>query len=145
MSAQRALFMRTVLENVGAPYVWGGKGAVVAPYGLRAFDCSGLVTYAYLKAGGPDWRLTHNTDKLWAECKAVESPRAGTLCLYGKAGDPSHVMIWVAEGVVVGASGGGSNTTSIGLAQDVGARVKVYASVHYRPDFIGYRELPWAE
>lgn len=141
MSAQRALFLRTVLEQVGAPYLWGGKGSVIAPYGLRAFDCSGLVTYAYLKAGGPDWRLTHNTDVMLAKLPAVEEPRAGTLCLYGKGADASHVMVYVAEGVVVGASGGGSNTTSIGIAQDVGARVKVYASVNYRPDFLGYREL----
>ena len=28
------------------------------------------------------------------------------------------------------------------LAQDTGARVKAFASPHYRPDFIAYRELP---
>lgn len=142
MSVQRALFLRAVLEQMGAPYLWGGKGDVVSPYGLRAFDCSGLVTWAYIKAGGPDWRKSHNTDRLLAECTPVETPQPGTLVLYGKGSDAQHVMVHVGAGVVVGASGGGSATTSIGLAQDTGARVKAFASPHYRPDFIAYRELP---
>jgi len=130
------------LEQIGAPYLWGAKGDLVHPYGLRAFDCSGLVTWALMRAGGPDWRATHNTDRLWAEGVPVEAPQPGTLVLYGAAGDPSHVMLYVGAGVVVGASGGGRNTTSISLAQDSGARVKTFVTQHYRPDLLGYREVP---
>lgn len=141
MKPLRAAFLRAVLEQVGAPYLWGGKGAVVSPYNVRAFDCSGLVTWALLRAGGPDWRNTHNTDVLLAKLPAVEVLQPGTLVLYGRGNDASHVMVHVGAGVVVGASGGGSNTTSIGTAQAVGARVKVLETPTYRADVLGYREL----
>lgn len=141
MTTPRARFLALCVEQMGAPYVWGSKGLVAGS--IRTFDCSGLVTWALLKVGGPDWRAFHNTDRLWAECVPTDTPRAGTLALYGPAGDPNHVMVHLGEGVVLGASGGGSKTRSVGDAYAQGAAVKVKPHHTYRPDFLGWRELPF--
>jgi murein DD-endopeptidase len=50
-----------------APYRWNAQGTRDANNGQRLFDCSGLVTWALLQVGGPDWRAIHNTDRLLAE------------------------------------------------------------------------------
>src|SRR5207247_5134697 len=42
----RAAVVRAALAEVGWPYVWGGESRLEG-----GFDCSGLVDYAYAKAG----------------------------------------------------------------------------------------------
>ncbi|MBN8466184.1 C40 family peptidase [Corallococcus exiguus] len=140
-----------------SPYRWGAKG--LKPTGSpRLFDCSGLVTWCLHEVGGPDWRATHNTDRLWDVCTPVESEAQllpGDLVLYGRAGhttlhgrpvtreDPNHVMVYVGAGVVVGASGGGSTTLTLADAQAAGARVKTHPRIAYRSDVLGFRRLPF--
>ncbi|RKH19151.1 peptidoglycan endopeptidase [Corallococcus sp. CA047B] len=143
---QRALFLQLVLNQVGAPYRWGAKGSLPDPHGPRLFDCSGLVTWSLHQVGGPDWRTTHNTDRLWDACKPVERVeelQPGDLVLYGKAGDPDHVMVHVGAGVVVGASGGGSTTRTLEDAARSDAKVKAFARVAYRSDVLGFRRPPF--
>ena len=143
--SQRAAFVAYVIEQMGAPYIWGGKNPETG------IDCSGVVAYAFRKAGGPDWRKTHNTDSLWNDCKEPGMIQPGTLCLYGgkAADDVSHVMVVISdvgsELVVVGASGGDSTTTSLHAAEKRGARVKVYKTHLYRADWRGFRDLPFPE
>lgn len=148
-ASMRARFLSAVLAQVGSPYGWGRKGEKIdSQQGLqlRRFDCSGLVTWAFREVGGPDWRAMFNTDRLLRECRAVLEPRPGTLALYGpRADDASHVMVYVGAGVVVGASGGDSSTVTLEDAVRQGARVKPFPVVEYRRDFIGYRELPFAD
>ncbi|RYZ33361.1 MAG: peptidoglycan endopeptidase, partial [Myxococcaceae bacterium] len=99
-----------------SPYRWGAKGQRAAADGPRLFDCSGLVTWCLHQVGGPDWRMTHNTGRLWDACKPVASVadlQPGDLVLYGKEGDPDHVMVHVGAGVMVGASGGGRRTLTL--------------------------------
>jgi murein DD-endopeptidase len=143
VSAKRAAFLLKVLEQMGQPYLWGAKGKPVGE-GQRAFDCSGLVTWCLQEVGGPDWRAMYNTDRLWDLCTPTDTPIAGTLVLYGLRNDPSHVMIHVGAGVVIGASGGSSLTTSLEIAAAHGAKVKAFGRIAYRPDVLGYRELPLA-
>lgn len=147
ITSQRAAFLQAVLAQMHAPYRWGAKGQRASTDGPRLFDCSGLVTWALHQVGGPDWRATHNTDRLWAECAPVASVAdllPGDLVLYGKAGDPDHVMVHVGAGVVVGASGGGSKTLTLEDAARTGACVKAFARPEYRPDILGFRRLPFA-
>ncbi|RKH12814.1 peptidoglycan endopeptidase [Corallococcus sp. CA053C] len=140
-----------------APYRWGAKGERAAN-GAQLFDCSGLVTWCLHQVGGPDWRATHNTDRLWDECRPVASEAellAGDLVLYGRAGhtmlqgrpvtrpDPDHVMVYVGAGVVVGASGGGSTTRTLEDAARADAKVKAFARITYRADVLGFRRLPF--
>ena len=126
-------FLNEVLRLIGAPYIWGGK----SPQGI---DCSGVVTYALYKAGGPDWRAMWNTEKLWGEGRMVDSidklPPGG-LVFY-----PGHVMVHVALGIVVGACNGDSSTTTLEHAARMDARVKVRGTFLYRQDVRGFRVLP---
>lgn len=141
--AQRARFIALAVNCVGAPYLWGSKGAKHA--GVQAFDCSGLVTWCLLRSGGPDWTRSHNTDTLLAKLAPVLTPRPGTLVLYGAGNDAQHVMVHLGDGVVVGASGGGPSTTSLAMAAQHEARVKAFPWPDYRPDRLGFRELPFAD
>lgn len=139
--SQHAAFLQCVLELVGTPYIWGGK------YPASGLDCSGLVTYALHKSGGPDWRATHNTDKLWQQLPEPRFPCAGDLAFYGgRDADVEHVMVVLpisdVEELVIGACGGDSRTTSLREARRRGAKVQVRQGVHYRAGFRGYRKLP---
>lgn len=144
----RAVFVATAVGQYGALYRWNAKGTRQDPTSLaspRLFDCSGLVTWSYREAGGPDWRATHNTDGLLAACTPIATLAellAGDLVFYGQGDDPEHVMIYLGAGCVIGASGGGRATTTIDAALAVGARVKAFPSVDYRPDRIALRRLP---
>ncbi|NBD09256.1 C40 family peptidase [Corallococcus silvisoli] len=147
ITSQRAAFLQLVLSQMHEPYRWGAKGQRASPDGPRIFDCSGLVTWAFHQVGGKDWRATHNTDRLWAECAPVARAAdllPGDLVLYGRAGDPDHVMVHMGAGVVVGASGGGSKTLTLEDAARVDAKVKAFARAEYRPDILGFRRLPFA-
>lgn len=131
----RAAFLELALEQMGKPYRWGAKG-------IDAYDCSGLVTSCLHRLGGPDWRAFGNTDYLLANLPETHSPQPGDLCLYGAKNDASHVMVWLGScGLVFGASGGGSKTTTTEIARAQNARVKVKSSHNYRPDFLGFRSL----
>jgi cell wall-associated NlpC family hydrolase len=134
-------FIQLVLSEIDAPYIWDGKGELIK--GQRVFDCSGYPTWAFYRAGGPDYRATHNAKRLFTELKPVNEPRAGTLCFYGEKDNPEHVAIHIAEGVVVEAGGGDRKTTTLDLARAKCACVKVKSTYLYRPDFIGFRELPF--
>ncbi|RJS19577.1 peptidoglycan endopeptidase [Corallococcus sp. H22C18031201] len=141
----RAAFVSRILDQMHSPYRWNGKGERPDINGPRFFDCSGLVTACYFEAGGPDWRATHNTDRLLAELAPVSESelKTGDLVLYGRNGDASHVMVYVGAGVVVGASGGDHTTRTLADAYARGARVKSEPSVTYRLDLLGFRRLPF--
>ncbi|MFP2961846.1 NlpC/P60 family protein [Myxococcus sp. 1LA] len=149
-SSQRAQFLALVLSQMHAPYRWGGKGERDRATGQLVFDCSGLVTWALHEVGGPDWRPTHNTGRLWAECtrlKLGDVVLPGDLVLYHRQADPTkpeHVMVVVGGGVVVGASGGGPSTLTLADAAKDGARVKSFARLDYRPRRMeGFLRLPF--
>jgi murein DD-endopeptidase len=158
MKPQRSSYLFTALGLVGVPYIWGGKdpgdqveeidrstGKLVRSW-TRGLDCSGLVTHVLWRLGGPDWRQTHNTDRLWDELPETHAPQPGDICLYGLGGsqpNPSHVMLWLgACGVVFGATGGNSDTKTHADAKRHDARVKFKTSHLYRADFLGFRSMP---
>ncbi len=136
MSVTRAKFLKCALEMMGTPYIYGGRSR-------DGLDCSGLVVVALKEAGGPDWTSGWWTDRFYNELVPTIAPKPGDLCLYGAPNDPSHVMIWLGtEGLVLGASGGNSSTTTLMAAAKARAEVKVKENYKYRPDFIGFRSLP---
>jgi cell wall-associated NlpC family hydrolase len=149
VTSQRAAFLALVLSQMHAPYRWNAKGTRDATTGQRLFDCSGLVTWALREVGGPDWRATHNTDRLWAACAPLLPAGEllpGDLVLYHRAGAPEdaeHVMVHVGGGVVVGASGGGRATLTLADAMQHDAKVKAYAHLDYRTGRMGFRRLPF--
>ena len=132
------VFLAEALKLMGTPYIWGGKG-------LTGIDCSGAVTYAYWRAGGPDLRAMHGSARLWEmlpEPDLAQPLRVGHLVFYGPSHRISHVMIHVACGIVVGACGGDRSTTSLARAAEQKARVDVKTTYHYRRDLRGFRMLP---
>ncbi len=129
-------FLEHCIAQEGKPYIWGAKGP-------DTFDCSGLVTYALHKAGGPDWRATHSSARLFECLPVVTEPEPGDLCFYGSPERVTHVMVVIGDkiGRVIGASGGNGTCTTLEIAKKIGAAVKFKSGVKYRPDLRGFRRL----
>jgi len=77
------------LEQVGVPYRYGGA----SPSG---FDCSGLVQYAYSRAG---LNVPRTTGQLWSAAKPVAQHdlAAGDLLFFSIEGKMSHVGMYLGE------------------------------------------------
>ncbi|MEU9835664.1 C40 family peptidase [Streptosporangium sp. NPDC048047] len=91
--------MAAALRHVGRPYVWGG-GSGAGPTG-GGFDCSGLALHAWSRAGVT---LTHYTGSQFRQGHRVPLSRlrAGDLVFFGGGtGDPTHVGVYVKNGVMV--------------------------------------------
>lgn len=130
-------FLARVLEHQGKPYIWGAKGP-------KHFDCSGLVTFAFKACGGPDWRQTHNSARLWDELEVIipGKEEAGDLCFYGGPHRITHVMVLMPDARAYGACGGDVTTVDEEMAQLRKAKVQFRSGPKYRPDFRGFRRLP---
>lgn len=132
----RGAFLYRALSLMGTLYSYGGRSRL-------GIDCSGVLDLALFEAGGPDWRLTHNTDRLWRELPPTVEPEPGDPVFYGGKADDDvdHVMLWLPFGLVFGAAGGDSSTRTMEEATRKNARVKVRDRVLYRDDFRGYRSM----
>ncbi len=79
---------------LGTPYIWGGTTP-------KGFDCSGFVQYVYSKNG---YSLTRTTYTQW-DHDGVSVSRdelvAGDLIYFGYGGSPSHVGIYVGDGMMI--------------------------------------------
>ncbi|GAA2513857.1 C40 family peptidase [Streptomyces gobitricini] len=90
------------VEQIGKPYVWGAEGP-------ESFDCSGLTSQAWAKAGRP---IPRTSQEQWRTLPKVplRSLRPGDLVVYFPRA--THVAIYVGDGLVI-------------QAPRPGARVKV--------------------
>lgn len=104
----RAAFV--ALQQVGVPYRYGGEN----PAG---FDCSGLVQYAYLRAGKA---LPRTTTQLWKNTRKVgrNDMRAGDLVFFAINGKMQHVGMYVGEDRFVHAPSSGKTVTIASLSSD---------------------------
>jgi cell wall-associated NlpC family hydrolase len=86
--------MHQALNKVGAKYRWGASGP-------DAFDCSGLVTWAYRTSGKS---LPHSSSEMSHIGTAVSKDdlQPGDLVFFYSG--PSHVAIYIGGGKVVHAS-----------------------------------------
>jgi cell wall-associated NlpC family hydrolase len=94
-----ARIVRIALAQRGKRYVRGATGP-------RAFDCSGLVRYAYRKAG-ISWRLggghSARTMLRWGRNHGLTSrrhPQIGDVVIYGNG---THAAIYIGKGRVISA------------------------------------------
>lgn len=113
------------LRQVGRPYVWGG-GSSAGPTG-GGFDCSGLALHAWSRAGAA---LTHYTGSQFRQGRRVpfSQLRPGDLVFFGGGtGDPTHVGVYVKNGVMVHAPKTG----------DVVRTTDFAASTYYRSRYRG--------
>jgi cell wall-associated NlpC family hydrolase len=88
------------MAQIGKPYVWGGAGP-------NAFDCSGLVRFAWSVAG---ISLPHNAAAQYQSTSRISGGalQPGDLVFYGSP-EPYHVSMYVGNGQVVAADNSGSN------------------------------------
>jgi cell wall-associated NlpC family hydrolase len=93
-AAQRASAMKNALGKVGAPYRYGASGP-------NAFDCSGLVTWAFRSAGKSLPRSSSAMARTGTPV-AKSDLQPGDLVFFYKP--VSHVAIYVGNGKVVHAS-----------------------------------------
>jgi cell wall-associated NlpC family hydrolase len=85
--------LRAALTRVGDPYVWGAAGP-------SAFDCSGLVMWAYAQVG---ISLMHYTGDQWNEGEHISRDQLEPGDLVFFFSDLSHVGMYVGNGLMVDA------------------------------------------
>jgi peptidoglycan DL-endopeptidase CwlO len=85
--------VRAALTRLGYPYVWGAAGPT-------AFDCSGLVVWAYAQIG---ISLYHYTGDLWNEGEHISRSQLQPGDLVFFFADLGHVGIYVGNGMMIDA------------------------------------------
>jgi cell wall-associated NlpC family hydrolase len=104
----RARVLAAALAQVGWPYIWGGESRTEG-----GFDCSGLVDYAYARAGlALPGRPTAAV--LWRMSRPVGRARLqpGDLAfLYTRRRAPYHVALYAGDGLIVVAPHTGAKVT----------------------------------
>lgn len=105
--------------QVGVPYRYGG-------YSHEGFDCSGLVSYAYARAGQPVPRTTRG---LWHELDAVNDAdlEVGDVLFFEIEGKASHVGLYLGSGRFVHAPSTGREVTIAELGSDYYRRAFIRA------------------
>jgi murein DD-endopeptidase len=95
------------LEQVGVPYRYGGSDR-------DGFDCSGLVFYAYSRAGKT---LPRTTGELWRRSIPVPDRelRTGDLLFFNIEGKMSHVGMYLGDGSFVHAPSTGKRVSVASL------------------------------
>jgi len=85
--------VRTALDALGTPYVWGGTAA-------NGFDCSGLVQWAYAQHGIQLPRISRDQARSGSEVTPmIEALRPGDVLLFAAqpGGGVTHVGMYVGE------------------------------------------------
>lgn len=97
-AAEGVTAVQAALTRIGSPYSWGASGP-------NAFDCSGLVMWAFGQAGV---NLPHSSQALarGGQPVSMDQMQPGDLVTYYS--DASHVGIYIGDGMMVHASTYGS-------------------------------------
>lgn len=94
------------LDQVGKPYRYGGGGP-------DSFDCSGLVKWAYGKAGRSLPRTTYDQYRQGTPVSRANAARGDLVFFYS---GPSHVGIHLGDGRMVHAPSSGKTVQVVRLA-----------------------------
>ena len=86
--------VQAALTRIGSPYSWGGSGP-------SAFDCSGLVMWAFQQAG---IALPHSSQALAHGGQAVDMSQIQPGDVVTYYSDASHAAIYIGDGMMVHAS-----------------------------------------
>lgn len=101
------------LDQVGKPYRYGAAGP-------HAFDCSGLVTWAYGRAGRPLPRTTYDQYRRGTPVARANASRGDLVFFYS---GPSHVGILLGDGRMVHAPSSGRTVQVVRLADHYQAHI----------------------
>ncbi|MFD8271615.1 C40 family peptidase [Streptomyces flaveolus] len=90
-SAEGDRAVRFAVEQLGKPYQWGAEGPA-------SYDCSGLTSVAWQRAGKP---IPRTSQEQWARLEHVplEDLRPGDLVVYFP--EATHVALYLGDGMVV--------------------------------------------
>ncbi|MFI6347003.1 NlpC/P60 family protein [Streptomyces sp. NPDC050560] len=91
VSGRAAAAVAAARSAIGSPYVWGASGP-------NAFDCSGLMQWAYAKAGISLPR-TSQQQRYAGRSVPLSQARPGDLVAYRQ--DASHIAMYIGGGMVV--------------------------------------------
>ncbi|SDH20156.1 Cell wall-associated hydrolase, NlpC family [Sinosporangium album] len=125
--------VNAALQRLGTPFSWGGGSPEGPTKGIGSgretvgFDCSGLVLHAWSKAGV---RLGHYTGTQFRQGRRVSTAelRPGDLVFFGGGfNDPTHVGLYLGDGVMVHAPKSG----------DVVKKTDFLKSPYYRTRYRG--------
>ncbi|MFN2572265.1 MAG: C40 family peptidase [Gemmatimonadales bacterium] len=103
ISGNAADIVRTALDALGTPYVWGGTAA-------NGFDCSGLVQWAYSRHGIRLPRLSRDQAGLGTTVTPViDALRPGDILLFAAqpGGGVTHVGLYVGQQTFIHSANGG--------------------------------------
>lgn len=106
-TAAREAAMHHALGKIGAPYRWGAAGP-------NAFDCSGLVSWAFKQAGISLPRTSRAMSRVGTPV-ARSDLRPGDLVFFYRP--VSHVAIYIGDGKIVHASNRRSPVKISGLSR----------------------------
>jgi len=92
----RSRIVNYAMKFLGTRYVWGGESLT------KGVDCSGFTMKVYEHFG---YNLSHYTGSQAYEGKKISRSelRAGDLVFYAKHGTIDHVMLYIGDGMVMGA------------------------------------------
>lgn len=125
---------------LGTYYQWGGNCVEnSAHYGL---DCSHFTYTVLKKFGFMDTYRVAKDQKEWCTPITKEELEIGDLCFYTAGGSTvTHVVMYIGNGQIIGANGGGKTTTTKVIARDKGAMVKIQ-NIDYRGSPAYYGRVP---
>ena len=106
VSQAASLAVQAALSRVGDPYVWGASGP-------GAFDCSGLVMWAYGQAGVS---LPHFSGAQYAETTPIPMSALQPGDLVFPADPAQHVAMYIGNGMVVQAPYTGADVQVVPLS-----------------------------
>jgi NlpC/P60 family len=109
--------VRTALDALGTPYVWGGTAA-------NGFDCSGLVQWAYSRHGIRVPRMSRDQARSGSEVPPVpEALQPGDILLFAAqpGGGVTHVGLYVGEQKFIHSSSSGVKLSRLELQDPDGA------------------------
>jgi hypothetical protein len=118
----REIATKIAWRYVGVPYKWGGDDP------MAGFDCSGLCIEILKSVGVLPRKGDWTADKLHRifEDRVVQDPFEGCLAFWlNDNGNAVHVEYCISETLTIGASGGGSKTTTEAEAVAANAFIKV--------------------
>lgn len=125
---------------LGTLYEWGGD--VVDNPNSYGFDCSHF-TYQVLKAYGlMDRYRTSSAQHAWATPISRSELQPGDLVFYkNSSGKVNHVVMYIGDGLIIGANGGYSSTNTPAEAKASNAMVKIQ-SIDYSSRAKSYGRVP---
>ncbi|MBJ7417571.1 MAG: DUF1353 domain-containing protein [Niveispirillum sp.] len=146
MMITRQQWKDMLAAELGKPYIWGGEGS-------DGYDCSGFAQWALarLNLDPPGDQTAEGLYRFFSRGRsAVVAPAdagPGDLVFYGQDAGISHIGLAWGNGQMIEAGGGGRTTTSVAIARQQGAEVRL-RPISSRTDLVAVLRptaLAWPE